>query len=99
MPIYRGFVVEEPLFVRAVCHRHNVHVLKFRAGFAPVAMSQDVVPANFAAGFNFAPGGHRPMKQSIEARDADPGLRRFHVFQNVEKRPMILRTLKFSATR
>ncbi len=81
MSIYRGLVIEKPFSVGAVRHRHDVHVLKFGAGFAPVAMSQDVVSANFAAGFNFAPGGHRPMKQGVEARDADSGLRRFHMFQ------------------
>ncbi len=62
MSIYRGFVIEEPLFVRAMRHRHDVHVLEFRAGFPPVAVSKNMVPANFAAGFNFAPSRYRPMK-------------------------------------
>jgi hypothetical protein len=81
MPIYRRLVIEEPLPIGAVRDRHDVDVLEFRTGFAPVTMSQDAIPTDFAAGFDLAPGGYRPMKQSIEAGDADPGLRRFHVFE------------------
>ena len=81
MSIYRRLVTEEPLLVGPVRNRHDVDVLEFRTGFAPVTMSEDVVPADFAAGFDFAAGWHRPMKQSIETRDPNAGLRRFNVFE------------------
>src|SRR6266481_6668850 len=85
MSIDCGLVIEEPLFVGAVRHRHDVHVLKFRAGFAPVAMSENMVPPNFAAGLDFATGWHRPMKQRVETRDPNAGLRRFDVFKECRK--------------
>ena len=81
MSIDCGLVIEEPLFVGAVRDRHDVHVLKFRTGFAPVAMSENMMPANFAAGLDLAPGWHRPMKQCVETRDPNAGLRRFDVFE------------------
>jgi len=81
MSIYRRLVIEEPLLVGAMRDRHDIYVLEFQAGFAPITMRQDMMPANFAASLDLAPGGHGPVKQSIEARDADSGLRRFHVFQ------------------
>ena len=81
MSIYRRLVIEEPRFVGAVRDRHDVDVLEFRTGFTPVTMGQDVMPADFAAGLDLAPGGHRPMKQCIETRDANAGLRRFYVFE------------------
>src|SRR6266699_3804322 len=81
MSIYRRLVIEEPLLVGAVRDRHDVDILEFRTGFTPVTMGQDVVPADFAAGLDLAPGRHRPMKQSIETRDANAGLRWFHVFE------------------
>src|SRR5438046_9652589 len=66
MSIYRRLVIEEPRFVGAVRDRHDVDVLEFRTGFTPVTMGQDVMPADFAAGLDLAPGGTRPMKQSIQ---------------------------------
>src|SRR6266404_2096282 len=85
MSIYRRFVIEQALFVRAMRNRHDVHVLKFRTGFAPVAMRQNVMTADFAAGLNFATLRHGPMKERIETRDADPALRRFDVFEECRK--------------
>jgi hypothetical protein len=38
MPIYGRFMFEERLLVRAVCHGHDVDVLEFGAGLAPVTM-------------------------------------------------------------
>src|SRR6266404_6753762 len=81
MSIYRRLVIEEPLFVSAVRDRHDVDILEFQTGFTPVTMGQDVVPADFAPGLDLAPGRHRPMKQSIETRDANAGLRRIYVFE------------------
>ena len=74
MSIYRRLVIEEPRFVGAVRDRHDVDVIEFRTGFTPVTMGQDVMSADFAAGLDLAPGGHRPMKQCIETRDANAGL-------------------------
>src|ERR1700730_16961184 len=42
---------------------------------------------NFAAGLDFASGRDRPMKEGIESRDADSGLRRFHVFEKCREAP------------
>ena len=44
--------------------------LKFRPGFAPVAMRQNVMPPDLAARFNFPAWRHRPMKQRVESRHA-----------------------------
>ena len=68
MLIDRRLVLEEQSFVRAVRHRHDVDVPEFRAGFAPVAMRQNVMSADFAARFNFTAGRYRPMKQRVESR-------------------------------
>jgi hypothetical protein len=38
MLINRRFVLEEHSLIRTVRHGHDVDVLKFRAGFPPVAM-------------------------------------------------------------
>ena len=69
MPIDSGFVIEQQLLISAVRHGHNVDVLEFRARFTPVAMRQNVVPAYFAARFNFTTVRHRPMKQRVESGD------------------------------
>ena len=62
MPINRHFVVEEQLFIGSVRYSHDVDVLEFRPGFAPVAMRQNMMTADLAARFNFATGGHCPVK-------------------------------------
>ena len=81
MSIYRRFVVEKQLFIRAVRNGHDVDVLKFGTGFAPIAMGENVMPADFAARFNLATRRHRPVKQRIETRDTNSTSRRFDVFQ------------------
>ena len=70
MLINRRLVLEEQSLIRTVRHGHDVDVVKFRAGFAPVAMRQDVVTAHLASRFYFATGRHCPVKQRVEARDA-----------------------------
>ena len=87
MPIYRGLVLEQPRFVCAVRDRHDVHIFKFSACFAPIAMGQNVMTPDFAASFDFAPGRDRPMKQRVESRDAHAGLRRFHVLEKRGEAP------------
>src|SRR6266853_3278067 len=70
MSIDGGLMIEQQLFISAVCHGHDIDVLEFRAGFAPITMRQDMVTTNLAACFNFTAGWDRPMKQRVEARDA-----------------------------
>ena len=69
MSIDGGLMIEEQLFVSAVCHGHDVDVLEFQPCFAPVAVRQDMVTADFATRFNFTTGRHCPMKQRVESRD------------------------------
>ena len=69
MSIDGRLVIKEQLFVSAVRYGHDVDILEFRSGFAPVAMRQNMVPADFAARFDFTTLRHRPMKQRIESCD------------------------------
>ena len=64
---------------------HDIDVLEFRAGFAPVTMSQNVVPADFAAGFHLAALRHGPVEKRIETSNADAGFRRLNVFKKSGK--------------
>src|SRR5262249_22312235 len=70
MPINGDLMAEKQLFVSAVRHGHNVDVLEFRSGLAPITMRQDMMTTDLAARFNFTAGRHRPMKQRVETRDA-----------------------------
>ena len=63
-------MVEEQLFVGAVRHSHYVNVLEFGAGFAPIAMSQNMMTTNLAPRFHFTARRHRPMKERVESGDA-----------------------------
>ena len=81
MPINSCFVIEQQLFIGAVRHGHNVDIFEFRPGFAPVAMRQNVVTADFAASLDFATVRHRPMKQCVEPGDPHSARRRLDVFQ------------------
>ena len=69
MPINGGLVIEQQLLIRAVRNSHDVDVLEFRPRFAPVAMRQNMVAADFPTRLNFTTGRHRPMKQRVEPRD------------------------------
>ena len=71
MAINSCFVIEQKLFISAVRHGHDVNILEFRAGFAPIAMRQDMVTADFAARFNFTARGNGPMKQCVEPGDTN----------------------------
>src|SRR4051812_10737978 len=64
---------------------HDVHVFEFRAGFAPIAMRQDVMPPDLSARFNFASVWHRPMEERVEARYAHPFFRWLYVFEERRK--------------
>src|SRR5581483_28785 len=79
MLVNRGFVREHQRFVRPMRDGHQVHVGEVRAAFAPVGVREDIVPADLAAGFDFAAWGDAPMEKRIVARDADAGARRFDV--------------------
>src|SRR5262249_48995381 len=71
MPINRHFVIQQQLFISPVRYSHDVDVLEFRPGFAPVAVSQNMMTANLAACLDLTPGRHCPVKQCIKTRDAD----------------------------
>src|SRR5262249_44562983 len=75
------FVIEQYFFIGAVRHRHDVDVLEFGSGFAPVAMRQNVVTTNFTARFNFTTARHRPMKQRVKPRHTHTAHRWLDVFQ------------------
>ena len=75
------FVLEKHLLVGSVCDGHDIDVLEFRAGFAPITVRQNVVPADFAARFRLAALWHGPMEERVEASDADTASRRFNVFK------------------
>src|SRR6267378_4681072 len=87
MSIDGGLMIEEQLFVSAVCHGHGVDVLEFRSGLAPITMRQDMVTTNLAARFNFTAGWHCPMKQRVEARDAHTARRWFDMLEKSRKAP------------
>ena len=83
----RGFVREDAFLFGAVADSHDVHVVEIRAAFAPVAMRQDFVAADLAAGFDFAPGGHAPVEERIETRDALAGRAWLHMFEESGEAP------------
>ena len=62
-------VAQQQRFVGSVGYRHDVDVIELGSGLAPVAVSQNVVPAHFAPDFNFASGWHRPMEQRVKPGD------------------------------
>ena len=64
MFIDRVACVRAGVFVRPMGDRHDVDVLEFRAGFAPVAVSQNMVPPDFSARLDFATGRNSPVKQA-----------------------------------
>ena len=87
MSIYRCFVREQQLLVRAVRDCHDIDVLEFGTGLAPIAMRQNVMPADFTAGLDLAVRRHRPMKQSVKARDPHPARRWLDVFEKGREPP------------
>jgi hypothetical protein len=80
-----AFMFEKQFLIGPVRDRHDVDVAKFGAGFAPVAMGQDMVPADFAARFEFASRRHGPMEKSVEPRDPNTRRGRLHVFEKRRK--------------
>src|SRR6266511_1236043 len=76
-----GLVSENELFVDAVGHAHDVDVAKFRAAFPPVGVSHDVMPPAFTPRVQLPAGGHRPVEQRVEARDALAVRLRLDVFE------------------
>jgi len=81
MLINRRLMLEEQSLIRTVRHSHDVDVPKFRAGFAPVAMRQNVMATDLASGLNFTARRHRPMKQRVETCDAHAAHGWFDVFE------------------
>src|SRR4029453_7656711 len=66
-------VIQEQLFISAVRHSHDVYVLEFRPGLAPVAMRQNMMAADLAACFDFTTRRYCPVKQGVESRNTDAG--------------------------
>src|SRR5438445_13713271 len=64
MSIYRCFVREQQLLVRAVRDCHDIYVLEFGTGLAPIAMRQNVMPAEFTACLDLAVRLRRQMQPS-----------------------------------
>ena len=81
MSIYGRFVIEEKVFVRTVRHGHDVDILEFRTGLAPITMGKDVMSTDFAARFNLPPWWNRPVKKRVESRHTKSASRRFDMFQ------------------
>ena len=77
----RRLVGADEIAVRAVGDGHDVDVLEFGAALAPVAVREDVVPPDFAARLDFAPGGHGPVEERVEAGDALAGRGRLDVLE------------------
>ena len=77
----RRLVRADAVAVGPVRHGHDVDVVEFRAALAPVAMGEDVVPADLAARLDLAARRHRPVEQRIEARDALAGPGGLHVLE------------------
>ena len=87
MSIYRSFVLEQQLLVRAVRDSHDIDIFEFTTGLAPIAVSQNVMPSDFTAGFDLAARRHRPMKQSVKARDPHPAGRWLDMFEKGRETP------------
>src|SRR5437764_3810033 len=85
MPINCFLVLQQQFFVGAVGNRHDIDIVKFMSGFAPVTMSQNMMPTDFAAGFNFSSGRHRPMEQRIESGNSYTAGRWFNMFKKSRK--------------
>src|ERR1700730_6025552 len=81
MSIYRRLMLEQQLLIRAVRHRHDVHILELRSRLPPIAMSENVMPADFAAGLNLATFRDRPMKERVESRHSYATRGGFHMFE------------------
>src|SRR5260370_21868351 len=81
MSIYGRLVFQEQLFVGAVRNGHDVDVLEFGARLAPVTVSKNVMPADFASGFHFATRRHGPMTKFVESRDTNATHRWLDVLQ------------------
>src|SRR6266403_4301584 len=85
MAIYRCFMLEQKLLIRAVSNRHDIDVLEVGARFPPVTMRQNVVPSYFAARFDLAPARNSPVKQGIKPRDANAAGRWFYMLEESGK--------------
>ena len=87
MPVDGGFVREDPFFLGAVRHRHDVHIAKFRPPFAPITVREDMMAPDLPPGFHFASLRHRPVEERVEPRHAHAALRRFDVFEEGGEAP------------
>ena len=73
MLVNRGFVGQHGILVGAVNDTHDVHIGKAVTTFTPVGMGHDRMTSDFSARAFLHAFWHLPVKQSIEAGDADAG--------------------------
>ena len=67
--IDRSLMIEQQSLICAVRYSHDIDVLEFGAGFAPVALRSNVMPPDLTSGLNFAARRHCPVKKSVESCD------------------------------
>ena len=68
-----GFVVAEDMLVGAVGDGHDVDVVEFFGGLAPVAVGEDVEAGDFGAGFLFEALGDGPLVEGVVGCDLFAG--------------------------
>src|SRR5207237_8594723 len=73
--------VEHRCFFCPLRHSHDVDVAEFRPCFAPVTMSENVMPPHFAARFDFTTGRHGPVEKGVETRHAHTARGRLYVLE------------------
>jgi len=81
MRVDRGLVRADAVAVGAVGDGHDVDVVELGSAFAPVAVGEDVVPADLAARLDLAPGRDGPVDERVEAGDALAGRGRLDVLE------------------
>src|SRR5437763_8469672 len=81
VPIDRFLVREHQCFVCPMRHSHDVDVAEFRPCFAPVTMSENMMPSHFATRFDFTTRRHGPVEKRVETRDAYAARRRLYVLE------------------
>jgi len=75
------FELHDAVFFGAVGDRHDVHIVKLGATFAPVAMRETFVTADLCASLFFPSGGNGPMEEGVESRHAHASLRGFDMLK------------------
>ena len=87
MGVDRPLMIEQARLIDAVRDRHDIHITKFGSAFTPITVCKNVMTPDFAAGFDFAPGWHRPMKKRIESSHAQTGRAWLDVLEESREAP------------